>query len=99
MTAEKIKFTQGYDDAFLGAEGWGEDAAPFIAYADEWVIIVDAAGISLIANSDDDLSEWNYSEKFSYFTAKQLVKSVENNNIEEMLAITVYGNPDFKRVN
>ena len=98
---EKIKFEQRYDDAFLGATGWG-DNAPFIAYSDEWVVIVDSSGISFIGDDgseDGDFSaQWSYSENYSYFTAKQIVKLFEINTIEELLAITLYDNPEFKRV-
>ena len=95
---DKIKFEQRYDDAFLGAEGWG-DKAPFIAYAGEYVIIIDASGISIAAEAENgDLAQWNSSENYSYFTAKQIVKCFETYDMEELLAITLYDNPEFVRV-
>jgi hypothetical protein len=87
------KFTQKYDEAFLGAEGWGINCEiePFITYDDEYVIIVDKNGISVIDESDNS---WINDINLDYFTAKLIVESLEKMDLNEFVA-TAKTSPEY----
>ena len=87
------KFTQEYDEAFLGAEGWGinYEIEPFITYDDEYVIIVDKNGIWL---SDESDNYWYNSINLDYLTAKLIVKSLEKMDLNEFVA-AVKTSPEY----
>ena len=74
------KFTQGYDDAFCGAEPFENDADPFYLWTEKYCIIVDASGVSLNGLDEND-NPFYYA---SYTTlneteAKKLVEYIESN--------------------
>jgi hypothetical protein len=91
--SNEIKFEQKYDEAFLGAEGWGE-IAPFIAYTEKCVIIVDKSGISVSPKDESSLG-WYNTGNYSYFSAKLVVMGLEKLNLEGFLYF-VENNEEFE---
>jgi hypothetical protein len=79
--SNEIKFEQKYDYSFMGAEGWGE-IAPFIAYTEEYVIIVDKNGIEV---SHKNMLGWYKSATYSYFSAKMVALGLEKLGLEDFI--------------
>ena len=74
------KFTQGYDQAFLGAEPFENDADPFYLWTDKYCIIVDATGVSLngLYDSGNPFYYATYTT-LNETEAKKLVEYIESN--------------------
>ena len=75
------KFTQGYDQAFLGAEPFENNADPFYLWTEKYCIIVDASGVSLNGYNEENDYPFYYA---TYTTlneteAKKLVEYIESN--------------------
>ena len=96
----KIKFVQKWDDAFLGTEGFGSELpenapeAPFIAYTDTYVIIVDQIGISVRAEYSDEFDSFRVEEfvnefPLTYKDAKIAVRCLESLTAERFMEIVL----------
>ena len=76
-----MKFTQGYDLAFLGAEPFENGEEPFHGEFREYVILITLYGIDLYGYDVETGKEWRYYDnsdnKISYEDALDYVKLIE----------------------
>ena len=80
--SNEIKFEQKYDYGYMGAEGWGENA-PFIAYMEKYVIIVDKNGIEVA--TQDMSCGWYKSADYSHFSAKMVALGLEKLGLKDFI--------------
>ena len=77
-----MKFTQGYDLAFLGAEPFENGEEPFHGEFREYVILITLYGIDLYGYDVETDKEWRYYDnsdnKISYKDALDYVKLIES---------------------
>ena len=89
-----MKFTNGYEEGFCGAEGWNYNADytceqnPFYAYTTNGIIIVDNGGISYYNYDETDacgnMKGWNNNKPIDTYTdALNLVNTLEGLNLDE----------------
>lgn len=96
MSNNTIKFTREFNQAFAGAEGWGEYRAPeyetpFFAYGEhdgyDITIIVDANGAYVQFNNDEDEFFYNLldEEIDTFMLAEILVAGIEIMTLEDFV--------------
>lgn len=88
-----MKFTNGYDEGFQGAEGWNyinysPTKYPFYTYTNNGIIIVDAGGISYYNYNETDthgnMKGWTNNKPIdTYSDAVNIVMTLESLNLDE----------------
>ena len=95
MSNNAIKFTREFNQAFMGAEGWEirtpEYESPFWAYGEqdgyEIMIVVDANGVYVQFNNDEDEFFYNLveGEISSFMLAEIIVAGIETMTMEDFV--------------
>ena len=74
-----IKFTKGWDEAFLGAESFSDGSNPYYANENFGTIIIDKKGIYLYSYDDETEISTEYSQQneLTSSIAKFVVQGIE----------------------